>query len=70
MKNDLKTRKLTVTYQIQQQPTGNYYIKVPKIRLAGKWLYDAGFKAGDKIEVKVDSNRITVCKIKQTTVNP
>lgn len=64
MKND-KTRKLTVTYESQQRPPWSYYVQVPRIHLSGKWLLEAGFDVGDKIEVKVTANCLTVRKIKR-----
>lgn len=70
MKND-KTRKLTVTYESQQRPPWSYYVQVPRIHLSGKWLLEAGFDVGDKVEVIVTANCLTVRKIKQPlTVNP
>lgn len=36
---------------------------VPFIRLAGKWLHDAGFRSGDSIAVEVTAGRMWIVKI-------
>jgi bifunctional DNA-binding transcriptional regulator/antitoxin component of YhaV-PrlF toxin-antitoxin module len=41
-----------------------YYNKnnKPQIVLQGEWLEKAGYKVGDKIEVKIIKNKITIKK--------
>lgn len=34
----------------------------PKIRLQGKWVRDAGFKAGDTITVQVTEGKLVITK--------
>ncbi len=48
-------RRFTVCGQYQNQH------QVPALRFAGKWLRQAGFDLGQKVQVKVDSGRLTVC---------
>jgi len=36
--------------------------KAAKIRLKGKWLEEAGFYPGDRVDVKVDNQRILITK--------
>ena len=48
-------RRLTVCGQYQNQH------RVPALRLAGKWLRQAGFDLGQKVQVKVDPRRLTIC---------
>ncbi|WP_158267091.1 SymE family type I addiction module toxin [Chitinophaga niastensis] len=62
MKNQHKTRHLTVNY-IHQERT--YECKqVPSISLAGIWVQNAGFKIGDKVMVDVEENRIVISRLK------
>ena len=43
-----------------------YYLgtitKAPGIQLAGEWLKQLGFAAGDKISVKCESGKLVICK--------
>ncbi len=48
-------RRLTVCGQYQKEH------QVPALRLAGKWLRRAGFDLGQKVQVKVDERRLTIC---------
>ena len=48
-------RRLTVCGQYQKEH------QVPALRLAGKWLRQAGFDLGQKVQVKVDERRLTIC---------
>ena len=48
-------RRLTVCGQYQNQH------QVPALRIAGKWLRQAGFDLGQKVQVKVDQRRLTIC---------
>ena len=48
-------RRLTVCGQYQNEH------QVPALRLAGKWLRHAGFDLGQKVQVKVDQRRLTIC---------
>jgi hypothetical protein len=38
------------------EATGDYFYRkiTPKIRLAGQWLEQAGFKPGHRVEVRLD----------------
>ncbi len=48
-------RRITVSglYQNRHQ--------VPSLRLSGKWLRQAGFDLGQKVQVQVDDSRLTLC---------
>ncbi len=48
-------RRSTVCGQYRNQH------QVPALRLAGKWLRQAGFDLGQKVAVKVDQRRLTIC---------
>ncbi len=48
-------RRITVCGQYRNQH------QVPALRLAGKWLRQAGFDLGQKVQVKVDQQRLTIC---------
>jgi len=37
-----------------------YYIKLPEIRLCGKWLLECGFEIGHQIEITVQENKLTL----------
>lgn len=55
----LKNRILTVSYY------SNYNSKeTPFIRLQGKWLEEAGFKIGDKIEVREQQEELVIRVVK------
>ena len=47
-------RTVTVTYTIRERDT------VPMIRLRGKWLTEAGFQEGQRVQVDVGSGKITL----------
>ena len=49
----MKTRKLKTYYNKNNRPM---------IILQGKWLEDLGYKVGDKIEVKIIKDKITIKK--------
>lgn len=63
MENKNKTRHLTVKY-LHQERTYDYKV-VSCISLAGIWLQDAGFMAGDKVTVQVENNQIVISKLRQ-----
>lgn len=52
-------RKLKV---YEQSMGGGNYTQVPTILLKGKWLEEAGFKAGEYVEVVVEGDKITLTK--------
>jgi hypothetical protein len=47
-------RKVTVSYTFRGNAT------VPMIRLRGKWLQNAGFDEGTRVEVTVADGRLTL----------
>ncbi len=48
-------RRATVTYRYRGEH------QVPELRLGGKWLRRAGFELGQKVAVKVEDGRLTIC---------
>jgi hypothetical protein len=50
-------RKTTVTYSYRENGS------VPMIRLRGKWLRNAGFEQGMKVQVEVAASRITLVQL-------
>ena len=51
----LMLRRATVSYRYRNEH------QVPELRLGGKWLRQAGFDLGQKVAVKVDDRRLTIC---------
>ena len=51
-------RSLTV-YRLYQ-PRGSNYIKVPEVRLSGKWLQELGFDISQRISVRVQKGLIVI----------
>ena len=52
-------RKLKI---YEQSMGGGNYTQVPTILLKGKWLEEAGFKAGEYVEVTCEGDSITLTK--------
>ncbi len=48
-------RRCTISYRYRNEH------QVPELRLGGKWLRSAGFDLGQKVAVKVDERRLTIC---------
>ncbi len=48
-------RRITVCGQYQKEH------QVPALRLSGKWLRQAGFDLGQKVQVRVDQRQLTIC---------
>lgn len=55
--NELNNRYLTVFLKSFSRAYGKI-VYFPEIRIAGKWVQQCGFKAGDKILVTVSRNQI------------
>ena len=55
----MKNRKLKIEYKWR---TGKWRTLsvVPKIMLTGKWLAEAGFSAGDDVQVVVENGCLTL----------
>jgi len=51
-----KSRRLTVGYKPLRSPG----VKVPYLRLHGRWLKDAGFEVGRSAKVEVSEGRLTI----------
>ena len=56
------TRINTVSSIFRKTQVKEY--QVPYIRLSGKWMQKIGIQPGDKIEVKVQNETITITPIK------
>ena len=58
-KNDIRQLKIATQYQ----PRSRYkLIKVPEIRLVGKWLRELGFTEGNFVELQLKQNKITITR--------
>lgn len=58
-KTQKQTRILTIQSDVRYGM--NYLFKeVPKLRLTGLWLTQAGFKPGEKVKVEVKPNQLTI----------
>ncbi len=44
--------------------------EIPSIIIEGKFLIKLGFCRGDKVGVKYEKGKITICKIKQIIIKP
>ncbi len=51
----LVLRRLTVCGRYQKEH------RVPVLRLSGKWLRNAGFELGQKVQVQIAERRLTIC---------
>lgn len=63
-----KTQKQTriLTIQSDTRYGTNYLFKeIPKLRLTGLWLVKAGFLPGQKVQVDVKPNQITLKPVEQ-----
>ena len=54
----MSTRKLTVTDLWRGKAI------VPELRLCGKWLKQAGFNRGHRVEISFDEDAIIIRKVK------
>ena len=55
----IRKRHLVVCNKAYHRQNDNYVL-YPIIALKGKWLYDAGFRAGQLIEVQCEEGRLTI----------
>jgi len=61
MKNKTQKRTRILTIQSDIRCGMNYLFKeVPKLRLTGLWLGQAGFKPGEKVTVEVKSRQLII----------
>lgn len=58
-------RRLTISGK--HQPRARQHVEVPEIRLMGKWLEEAGFKKGQKVNIEVQNKKLVLVPIKQKT---
>lgn len=64
----IKPQKQTRIFTIQSDIRYgmNYlYREVPKLRLTGLWLKQAGFEPGEKVQVEIKSNQLTIKPVEQ-----
>ncbi|MGY5254934.1 SymE family type I addiction module toxin [Sphingobacterium spiritivorum] len=55
----LETRRITVCRKVLEK-RNDYGRYNPVITLTGKWLWESGFKGGDKLALKVYEKRIVI----------
>ena len=61
MKNKTQKQTRILTIQSDIRYGMNYlYKEIPKLRLTGIWLAQAGFKPGEKVQVEVKPNQIVL----------
>ena len=51
-----KSRRLAVSYYVTDKPG----VRVPYMRLCGRWLQDAGFVIGRHVKIEVGEGRLTI----------
>jgi len=57
----MKTRVLTVSCLMREGT--RTYVPIPLIRLAGKWLEEAGFEPGQSVQVEVEHALLVISKL-------
>lgn len=66
MKNTSSAKRLlTIGYQYQERSAktiNRHHIRVPFLRLSGKWFTQAGFLPGDIVEVESKDNSLIIRK--------
>jgi|GEM_PF-5849894 len=61
MKNKTQKQTRILTMQSDTRCGMNYLFKeVPKLRLTGLWLTQAGFKPGEKVKVEVQPRHLII----------
>jgi len=55
-----KTRKLTLLRKDWKRDENDEIYYIPTVTLAGQWLYDAGFRSGQRVELVVENRRIVM----------
>ena len=61
MKNKAQKRVRRLTIQSDTRYGMSYLFKeVPRLRLTGLWLVEAGFKPGQKVTVEIEPNKLTL----------
>ena len=61
MKNKPQKQTRILTIQSDTRYGMNYLFKeVPKLRLTGLWLKQAGFKPGSKVQVEIRPNKLVL----------
>lgn len=59
-----KERQMTISTG-QRHLNGSYNLE-PCLRLMGKWLYDAGFSPGDRVQIGVKTGKLEIRKKNNT----
>jgi len=55
-----KPRRLTLLRCNKTRNLWELSSTVPTITLGGRWMYDAGFRSGQKIEITVENQQLTI----------
>ena len=58
MKKALRQIKLQGKYRPMEN--GQYHKEVPWLTVSGVWLEQAGFKAGQQVEIKIERNQLII----------
>ncbi|WP_409014323.1 SymE family type I addiction module toxin [Dyadobacter sp. CY326] len=63
-----KSRQLKIYSKFQRSSRWNSKF-VPEIRLCGKWLENMGFGSGERIQVRLENDRIIIEPVGELTKN-
>lgn len=55
-----KTHRQLTIYTKFQLRSYSKNVKIPEIRIAGKWLRESGFEEGKRINIKVAQNKLII----------
>lgn len=61
-----KFRKLKIHTKYQTRRFGE--VKIPEIRLEGKWLDELGFKQGQTVTIELADNKLTITVDKELEI--
>lgn len=61
MKDKIQKRLLTVSFTSLREYNGGSII-IPYFRLSAKWLFSAGFRSGDILQIEITDNILTISK--------
>lgn len=57
-------RQLKIGYKFQNR-SFRQMVKMPEIKLSGKWLKDSGFSEGQDVKVVVENQKLVIIPIKK-----
>lgn len=57
-------RKLKVGYKFQNRAF-HQMVKMPEIKLSGKWLRESGFSEGQEVRIEVENQKLIIVPIEK-----